>query len=89
MITSHLQTKNALKGDVVLVHDAHFSLTPLSENDESKKLVVKGTCCLEHDIFLVSNDIFVKETPLEEPCDVEVVEVIPYDLEVMDPIYIE
>jgi len=54
--------------------------------------VGKTSCDLEHDIIVVSQFVQVEysleETPLEEPCDDEVVEVKPYDLELIDLISI-
>ena len=67
----------------------------MRKNDESEKLVVKAICNVNHDIIVVSIDVFVEErysleqTPLEEPSDEEVVEVMPHDLELIDPISIK
>jgi len=75
--------------------DAPFLLALLRENDESEKLVVKASCDLQHDIIVVSKDIFIQEeyslkkTPLEKPCDKEVIEVKPRDWELIDPISIK
>ena len=57
--------------------------------DESEKLMVKASCDLKYDIIVVSNDILVeggslKETPLAEPFDKEVVDVMPRDMECVD-----
>jgi len=46
----------------------------LRKNDEIKKLVVKTSCDLQHEMTVFSKDIFVKEEylieviPLEGPC---------------------
>ena len=75
--------------------DAAFLLTPLRKNYQSEKLVVKVGYDLKHDIIVVSKDIFVQkeylleETPLEEPCDEEVVEVMPHVLELINQISIK
>jgi len=58
MINPHLKTRHALRGEIVL-DDVPFLLTPLSENDEGEKLVIKANCDLEHDVIVVSKNIFV------------------------------
>jgi len=63
--------------------------------DETDKLVVKASCDLEHDMIAVSNDILLEEegsleeTPLEEPSNKEIVDIMPRDMELVDPISIE
>jgi len=70
---------------------SHSHLSP----DNSEKLVVKATSDLEHDMIVVSSDILVKkgssleETPLEGPFYEEVVDVMPRDMERIDPSSIE
>jgi len=94
MINHHLKTRDTFGGDMDC-DDAHFLLAPLRENDKSEKLVVKASCEFEHDMIVVSKDSFVeeecslKETHLEEACDEECVKVIPYDLELVEPMSIE
>jgi len=55
--------------------------------------VVRASCEFEYDTIVVSKDIFVEEeleeTHLEEPSDEECVEVMPHDLELVDPVSIE
>ena len=85
----HLRTRDALKGDVVF-GDAPFLLAPLRENDESEKPVVKACCGLKHNMIVVSKDIFskkeysIEQTPLEEPCVEEFVEVTPSYRDLID-----
>jgi len=57
--------------------------------------VAKASCEFEHDTILVSKNIFIEEeylleeTHLKEPCVEECVEVMPHDLELVDPFSIE
>jgi len=44
----------------MIFDDAPFLLTPLRENDESEKLVVKACCEFEHDTIVVSMDILLR-----------------------------
>ena len=89
MIHPHFEIRDAVWGDIVS-NDSPFLLAPLRENDENKKLVVKASYDLEHDMIVVSKDIFVKkEYSLEETYDNELVEVMSCDLELVDPISIK
>ena len=63
--------------------------------DVSKKLEVKGSRDLKHDMIVVSNNILVEDgdslegTPLEEPFYKEVVDVMPRDMKCVDLTSIE
>lgn len=89
MINPHFDARDALWGDMVS-DDSPFLLAPLRVNDENKKLVVKASYDLKHDMIVVSKDIFVKEEySRDETYDDEVVEVMSCDLELVDPISIK
>ena len=73
----------------MVFNDAPFLLGFLRENDESEKLELKASCGIEHDMIVVSKDIFVEDeysiekTPLEETCE-ECVEITPSCMELVD-----
>ena len=81
-INAYLKTRDAVGGNMVF-DDAPFLLAFLRENDKSEKLVVIASCEFEHDMVVVSKDIFVEdeylleEISLQEPCVDECVEATP------------
>jgi len=49
---------------------------------------LSATQLYSYDIF-IEEEHFLKETLLDESYDMEIIEVMPYDVELADPIYIE
>lgn len=72
-----------------------ISLAPFREVNGREKLAATTSYDLEHGVIVGSKDMFDKhdnfcgETPLEESYHKEIVDVVPYEVELIDHISVE